>query len=332
MLKLEKVDQTLLCIDTIRESHIPELYELWKSQYQKMVDQYDYLPRTWLDDAALFSGFIEQHVSKDVGIVVTLDDTIIGFMTYDALDFHGELTAFIPILAHASCDTYKLVAYSKMYNTLSQVLVDQGYLNHIVTFFATDRQLQKYLYELGFGLYVVDAYRDRQPISLGMASPGITVRKAHGEDIDQLFALVKESDAYYSEAPLFLTREAEDKETLREMLADSTQAVFIAIKDNALLGFMNARYNGENDPITLSNPVTAMIDPLGAYIKKDFRGAGIGKRLLHEVVSWCNREDIPTIHVDFESANDRANQFWPRHFAPILYSVKRHLNNDVIAS
>ena len=329
MLRLEKIDRALLRTKAIRERHIPELVELWTHKYRRVVEEYDYLPRAWLDDASMVARFIERRMAN--GMVATLGDEVIGFMTFDVFDFHGEPTGFFPIMAHAAKETYKLVAYSEMYKSLLQVLVDRGCLNHIVTFFAPDQRLQEYLFELGFGLYVVDAYRDRQPVAVGTTMQGIEVRKACGEDIDHLVALVKESDGHYMEAPLFLVREAGSREAILNMLMADDQAVFIAVRDKTIVGFMNVRRNGPSDAITLCDSSTATIDPLGAYIKEDCRGAGIGKRLLQEVVAWSSRQNITAIHVDFESANTHANQFWPRYFAPILYSVKRRLNNDSYA-
>lgn len=328
MLRLEKIDRALLRTEAVQESHIPELIDLWKCQYQKMVETYAYLPCVWLEDTSMLAQFIKRHVDAGNGIVTMLDDTVIGYMVYDAFEFHGEPTSFFPIIAHAAQEAYKLVAYSEMYNALSQVLVDKGYLSHIVTFFAADQRLQEYLYELGFGLYVVDAYRDLQPVPMSTSLQGIEVRKAREEDIEPLTILVKESADYYLEAPLFLTKEAESKQIVWEMVTAEDQAVFIAVKDNNVLGFTNIRCSDEDDIYMLCDSSTARLDPLGAYIRKDYRGAGIGRRMLHEVVAWCSQQNVTTIHVDFESANYHANQFWLRYFCPTLYSVKRRLNND----
>ena len=76
--------------------------------------------------------------------------------------------------------------------------------------------------------------------------------------------------------------------------------------------------------------IDSCIDPLGAYIKRECRGLGVGKKLLYELIAWSGQQDVTNIHVDFESANYHANQFWLNYFTPVLYSVKRRLNNDVI--
>ena len=332
MLKLEPIDQTMLRVESLNMEQLPEVYTLWKAQYLEMWEKYAYLPQTWLNTPSHFSRFIERHIKKNAGIVVTLRDAVIGFMVYDVCDFHGEKTAFFPIMAHAAAPACQLVAYSAMYNRLSQGLVDQGCLNHIVMFFSGDQALQRYLFELGFGLYVVDAYRGLEdlPHSPTGNDGSIRIRQATEEDFDELFALLKESDAYYAEAPLFLKREGEGEDEVLNMLTSPEQAVFVATADNQMVGFMNVRCHDETDVINLSDITTAMLDPLGAYIKKEYRGRGLGKRLLHEVIIWSRRQNVTTIHVDFESANFHANQFWPRYFTHLISSVKRRLNADVI--
>ena len=154
------------------------------------------------------------------------------------------------------------------------------------------------------------------------------MRQATRKDLDELFALVKESDAFYAKAPLFLRRESETEAQIAEMLTSPDYAVFVATENDTIVGYMNTRCHSENDMLTLSDTATALIDPLGAYLKEEYRGRGIGKQLLHEVVTWSSQRKITTIHVDFESANYYANQFWPKYFVPILSSVRRHLNGD----
>ena len=185
MLKLEHTDQTLFQVESLNKKHIPDMRTLWTSQYLEVRKQYAYLPQTWLKKPSYFSQFIEQHIQNNAGTVVTFRHAVIGFMVYDMFDFHGEKTAFFPIMAHAADPAYTLIAYSTMYNHLSRVMVEQACLNHIVTFFSCDQKLQAYLFELGFGLYVVDAYRNLHPISRDMRVNNESVRQATSEDLDE---------------------------------------------------------------------------------------------------------------------------------------------------
>ena len=137
-----------------------------------------------------------------------------------------------------------------------------------------------------------------------------------------------EFNEYYRSAPLFLKRDIETQEEVKKYIIGENNAIFIALKENKIVGFINIRKSEENDQITLVRKNTGLIDPLGAYIKKEFRQFGLGTQLLNNVFDWCNQNDIKNIHVDFESANQNAHQFWPKYFVPILFSVKRRINND----
>jgi len=329
MHKLEAIDRSLLHVEPLKKEHIPEAWRLWTAQYGAVRQRYGYLPQTWLDEASPFCSFIERHIENGSGIVADYGDTVVGYVVHDVFDFHGDRTAFVPITAHAADPAYKLVVYSELYTHLSQRLVERGCLNHIVTFFAADQALQAYLFELGFGLYVVDCYRDLQPIPPSPAASDVRVRRATPEDADGLFALGQEVAAYYAQAPLFLRNERADKAELLDVLASPRHALFIATAEQDIVGYMGIRCHDEQDTITLKDPAAATLDPLGAYIREAYRGRGVGKSLLRQVVEWGRQQAITSIHVDFESANRYANQFWPKHFMPILHSARRHVNSDL---
>ena len=329
MLKLEPVDHEHLHIESLGREHLSAIRELWQSKYRQVIKKHPCLPKSWLGDSPSFFQFLERHLKKDAGIVATYHDNVIGYMVYDLFDFHGEKTGFFPIMSHAVDADYPLVTYSRMYTHLSQVLVDQGCLNHVMTFFACDQELQTFLFELGFGLYVVDAYRDLQNIPPDTTANDALVRQATREDIDGLFALVRETETYYPQAPLFLKYKCNNRAEVLNILASPNQAMFIAEANCEMIGFMIIRRYDDEDVITLCDPTTALTAPVGAYIKQAYRGQGIGKRLLREAITWANQQGVTNIHVDYESANYHGNQFWPTYFTPILYSVKRRLNNDI---
>jgi GNAT superfamily N-acetyltransferase len=191
-----------------------------------------------------------------------------------------------------------------------------------MTFFCSDERLKEFLYDLGFGAYVMDAFC----IPAEASSFG-DIRRAGQNDVDALFGLAQESRLYYRNAPVFLKRDIIGKDKLKQLVED--EAVFIAVADGKAVGFMNISVSRENDPITLAAGWTALIDEIGAYIKPEYRGRGIGDQLLHTIRNHCAGIGVERIHVDFETANPFANRFWRKYFDPMLLSVKRGINRDI---
>lgn len=284
MLKLEKINnRNLLHVEPLQCNHIPAIKALWNLQYLQMIKSHGFLPQKWLGDTTNFSSFIGQHIDDGNSIAMIFQEKVVGYLAYDIFDFHNEKTAFFPILAHAADVSYKLSAYSMMYAYVSQELVKKGCVNHLFTFFSLDKALQEFLFELGFGLYVVDACRGLDHISIGEKNSDIAVRKAGMSDIDELFGLVKESNKYYAESPLFLKRDGEEKDQVAKMITAHDNEVLLAIRKDEIIGFMNIRCNQTDDVFTLSDKTTACIDPLGAYIKQEHRGLGVGKKIIMRI-------------------------------------------------
>jgi len=67
----------------------------------------------------------------------------------------------------------------------------------------------------------------------------------------------------------------------------------------------------------------------GAYAKEEYRGKGIGKALLREVVKWACENGCARLYVEGESANIYGGNFWMRHFTPVAFSVRRCIDERI---
>ena len=145
-------------------------------------------------------------------------------------------------------------------------------------------------------------------------------------DAEALLKLVKESVNFYIESPIFLKRGDYELDDVIDMI--KTDYLLIAWGNDTPIGMMNLSvqtgYNIEN----LASANTGLISKVGAYIKPQYRGLGIGKCLINEVMKHCAEKDIQYLHVCFETANPYANIFWRKHFKSIILSVRRTVNKD----
>jgi len=95
------------------------------------------------------------------------------------------------------------------------------------------------------------------------------------------------------------------------------------------IGFINVSVSQDKNIIEMWTENCGLIDEIGAYIKPQYRGKGIGKELLKNVFDFCKSNSIQSIHVDYETANIFANKFWKKYFRPMLLSVRRTINKNI---
>lgn len=104
---------------------------------------------------------------------------------------------------------------------------------------------------------------------------------------------------------------------------------FIAWEAGEAIGFIHVSVSERDNVIDLSLCHSGLIDEIGAYIRPEFRGKGLGKELVRQVFDCCRDSGIGSVHVDYETANLFANKFWKKYFTPMLLSVRRPINRDI---
>jgi GNAT superfamily N-acetyltransferase len=309
------------------EAHLPETWLLWKTQYEDELSAGGAMPDRWDSYGEEIQSFLRKRVKSDYAMVAKNLDEIIGYMFFDVFPFHGEKTAFCPIIGHATKNAYRRQIFEKLYQNLSRKLVANGLLSHVFTYFAHDEVLKETVFELGFGLIVMDAFRGLDTFSSGVR--GINIVHADSSHVAAIEALGDETRSYYLDAPLFLTREKHPRDYYHSLF-DEDSAIFLAFSSNEPVGFMRIRKNKELDAITLSDMNTGLIDQIGAYVKPTYRSRGVGRALLLNCVQWCQHHYISRIHVDFESANLLGRSFWLKYFTAAMHSGRRTVYRDVL--
>jgi GNAT superfamily N-acetyltransferase len=313
-------------VDSIREEHLLPCIALWAKQFKHANAVVQNLPEKWITDSKNITLLLKEHVEKNRGIVVEAEGDVVGYMVYNRLPFHGVDTMYSPIMGHATIEPGKTKIYQKMYEHLSDLWVKSSVLDHMVTFFAPDTGLRDTLFHLGFGLYAVDAFRSAESSD---SEEGTSILKASLDNIEDLLRLAEESRLFYRRPPIFLVREKIERGTWEDLVRSKEAAVFIVEHEGKTVGFMGVKKSDADDAFTLVDKSTGTVGGLGAYIHPSYRGREFGARLLSRVVDWCKEHRLDHIHVDYESANHYANGFWPKHFTPTMYTVKRRVNQDI---
>jgi GNAT superfamily N-acetyltransferase len=319
-------------ITTLVSSDTGTAARLWSDYVQHIGGNQPELVATWRDNDAV-RAFIAGHADAGTGVVARSNGTMVAFMTYDRFEFHSDDSAFVPIIGHARRPSISPRIYQAMYRTIAQPLTENGCGNHLLTYLSNDTELQATLFQLGFGLFVVDAFRpSAESISNVPSLKNVEIREATVDDAEQIHELVIRFERHYRGSPLFLCREPETVDEIRYYIGPESRAVFVAEDDGRVIGFINVQIAQESRPTSLVDRGTGIIEPLGAYVLPEYRGRGTAAVLLERACRWYSDRNVSQVHVDFESANIEGSAFWTRHFSPTLHSVKRTVNRDAVGS
>jgi hypothetical protein len=322
-----KITYKSLEISHMTHEHISQCIDLWVSQFKEARETVPSLPLFWGENTNLIQSYLEQHSEKNHGIVAHSHGTLVGYMTYVQFKFHGEETAISPVVGHASVPQNRVTIYREMYRFFSDVWVSKGALSHIITSFTNDKNLVDSLFHLGFGVYVVDSFRDISPI---ITDSEVSVRNARFSDLTEVKRLDSEFKEYFLQAPVFLVTKQKDDEYYSSLLSNQNGTIFVTGSDDHLTGGLYIRENDESDAYSLAAKGVGKIDKFGAFVEESSRGSGNALVLLKAAVDWCTERGIDTIHVDYESANLLGSGFWSKNFTPTLYSLKRKVNQDIL--
>lgn len=315
--------QELQILDMQKED-IDQAVELWVKQYRLYCNREEF-PKYWITNMAEIKYLLENQIQNHTVVIAKQGAKIAGFLGFFIFDFHNEKSALCNITSHAAEETYKERIYLALYKHVSKQWVEKNIFNHLWMFFNQDTRLKAFLYDMGFGSYVVDSYSRLNTFDTMQKCP-YQIRLATLDDLQEMQPLVDESVLYYKMEPLFLKRESVSTEKLCELIKRDN--IFIACDGDKIIGFMNINRAVENDSENLSVINCGLIDELGAYIKPEYRGNKVGAYLLNAIARYCRNNSIDLIHVDFETANPFANRFWRKYFTPMISSVRRTINKD----
>ena len=312
-------------ISKMKKEEIPELIEMWHNQYLKCCNS-EVIPDFMSGGEKSIILYLENQINQGNAIVLIKEDVIIGYIAWIYFDFHNEKSAFCPIIGHASIEEDSQTIYHTLYNYAAQKWVDDNRYNHLWMIFNDNRTLKDMLYDIGFGSHVIDAYTKVQR-SVCQAISKYKISMATYSDAEILLELIEDSVSYYLNSPIFLKRSTYELNDVIDII--KTNHLLVVWNNDTPIGFMNLSvqtgYNIEN----LASTNTGMISKVGAYIKPEYRGLGIGKCLLNEVINYCAEKNIKYLHVSFETANPFANIFWRKHLKPMILSVRRTVNKDI---
>lgn len=215
-----------------------------------------------------------------------------------------------------------------MYRTISANWVENGCLTHAITILSGDNTALDTWFRIGFGMHVVDAVRSLDSLS-GSINNDIEIRKCNYEDLDQIVTLLADLKRHMAGSPIYIPIiHMENGNELSDWMKNPDNTVWIAILNGQIISIMKVSKKKSNDAQILSDVGTVSIGE--TFTIESFRGYGITKAILQNVMKDAFVNGYKRCAVVFESQNISGSRFWLKYFQPACYSLVRKIDDRII--
>lgn len=315
-------------IQPFEEKHIEEAATLFQSCYVDLKSKFTYLPVSF-ENVDLIAKHLKEISKDNPGFVAIRSNRLVGYIVgYSSIkNFKGSQNgAYVPEWGNAAIEEEKELIYEELYKRMSQAWVDRKSYTHAISFIANKRTIDVFSL-LGFGLLVVDAVKDINPLNVKMTSE-YRIETTTEKHIDELRELTNHLYEHINSPPIFVKNEKtifSDLEIRKRYLSDN-KITLIAIQNDKIVSCIKGQMNQGNISI-IDQEGTFGID--FGFTRNEYRKKNIAANLLNEIVTTAKNNGAKLISVDFETQNTEARRFWSKYFSPIVYSMMRKIDDRI---
>ncbi len=308
----------MLDIIDFEEKHIEDAAGLFVESYENQRQKVPLIPER-KDIFEEVSTALRKNI-ENPGVAAFQDDELVGYIIENARadNFMSKPTTFsLGLYAHCSVEDKKEMIYQQIYKEISDIWVKDGYHTHIFSIWAQDEDLTFNFFRLGFGMTHFELLRDPSYIDVNIRDISYRIL----EDMEPIREIDKQHHDFYYTAPLFWL--PPDEYSYEEEIDGEIIAAF---DDDKPIGYIHLKKN-EAETWLMTDEETCRVK--GAYTDPKYRGMGIGKGLLQKAVEWAANDDFKRLYVEGESANIYGGNFWMKHFTPVVYTVRRCIDERI---
>jgi GNAT superfamily N-acetyltransferase len=321
----QRIEVTPLTADAL-----PIAAELLSVRQRRLRQAMPILPAAY-EDAAASLPLLDALAAKDgsFGVIGRLDGEPFGFLLgYARPEPIWGRAAWSPIEGHAQADGVDPELVRDLYAAWSEHFVRQGYFRQYVHAATAEPDLMAAWVRTGFGQMQAHAARDLEVRA--EPPPGVTVRRAHAEDIGlvaDLMPLVARAlmmpPAYAIQLPeVWSTFGAAGEEELAE--PDARHWVAIAQDGRALA--LASFYDAEPGPLTPPRATELAF----AMTRPEERGRGLMRALTAAGFTEAAEAGAAHAIADWRTASLSTHRSWTAlGFEPLYYRLHRHIDERI---
>jgi ribosomal protein S18 acetylase RimI-like enzyme len=282
-----------------------------------------------MEDPSRVMELLEKIMSNCPGVAALERGKLVGYMGWWIIDgFRGteRRAALVPEWAHATVhvgmDESRPGIYRAMYRAAATHWMEAHCHAHAVCcLLASDKVAERTWFWSGFGLTVIDAVRNMQPLKVTVP-PALLVRKATLDDVDLLADIEAEHWTHYALPPTLMTPQPPDGPAEFAALLNKPQnSVWLALDGTKAAAYMRCEAENRGAAEIVQSEEAFAIT--GAFTRPAYRGQHAAPALLDSALHDYAARGYQCCTVDFESLNPEAAVFWMKYFEPVCLSVIR---------
>ena len=143
------------------------------------------------------------------------------------------------------------------------------------------------------------------------------IRLAETYDIPKICELYSEFFAYNStQQPQYYKKAIETGPYPRSVIQDNTEDIYVALKDKDIIGLIHI-VEEKTPPYDcyVQHRYATIVD---LFVRKDFRGHGVGDQLLASAKQWAKMRELDYIELNVLAENESGMQFYiHENFKPV---------------
>lgn len=298
-----------------------DIVEIAYESYKKELVEIRNVPIKPFED---FERHMNENAENASGRVLLEEGKCTAFLLYNMWEENGELYCRIPEWGYGSLSQDREKSISYLFQVLAEDIVGEKTVNFSVHLYANDSETQRLFSYMEFGIQAETGICILDESS----STGMTcVRELQKEEVEsrwkEIWCLLEQLIQHLRKSPVFYLGEEFTEEVYKEFFAAAGTSVFVAEKDNEIIGLIES--NADGIPLLFSDGNAANVGEI--YVLPQYRGEGIAQDLLQHAKQKLLQSNYQYAWVEHGTANPNARYFWNRHFSTYKYEMIRRIES-----
>lgn len=265
--------------------------------------------------------------SSQYGKVAIKDNKLIGYLGfYGPWDGHfGNVKGvYSPLGGSAFRGKDREKTASMLFQYAAKDMVMDDVYSVALTRFADDKEVGTSFVLNGFGIRCSDAVMELSKRHVIYHKDlDISFEELKGNDRNKVNDLKLALKKHLCSSPVFFSLNLQEFDD--SINQEYTSRIFVAKKENEIIGFMAIDEKAEN----FITEHKDMSNICGAYVLPKYRGSDVASQLLEYVCSICESEGKKYLGVDCETLNPTALRFWDKNFERYTFSYHRRIDERI---